>query len=254
MNNEKLNMLRNSALRGSEIEYDGHNIEISIPWQDRSDQLDYEQGIILPKSTLSPWFQDSEFLTAYKKLSNHTLVDIYRCYELYALTKQFKNVEGIILEVGTWKGGTAALLSLAEAGEVYTCDTFSGVVKASESDNFYGGGEHSDTSRGLVEKLLSELNVDNCHILEGIFPDESSDQLPDSPIKLCHIDVDTYASAKDVVDFVWPRMISSGILLFDDFGFSKMAGITKLVYELQATLDNATVIHNLNGHALIIKR
>lgn len=254
MNDNKLTLLRNSALRGSNIAYNGQQLEISIPWQDRSDELDFEQGVILPKSTLSPWFQDPGFKQAYSSVSNHTLVDIYRCYELYMLSKQLRHVEGIILEVGTWKGGTAALLALAEGGEVYTCDTFAGVVKASASDNFYGGGEHSDTSRALVESFFDKLNINNCHILEGIFPDDSAGLLPDAPIKLCHIDVDTYASAKDVAEFAWPRLTHGGMLVFDDFGFSKMAGITKLVYELQDTLEDAMVIHNLNGHALVIKR
>ena len=57
-----------------------------------------------------------------------------------------------VLEVGVWRGGTGCLLaakaqSLNRNATVFLCDTFSGVVKAGEIDNFYKGGEHADTSK-----------------------------------------------------------------------------------------------------------
>ena len=52
--------------------------------------------------------------------------------------------------MGTWRGGTGALLAKSAMlsgmdEKVYLCDTFKGVVKASEDDSVYVGGEHDDT-------------------------------------------------------------------------------------------------------------
>jgi O-methyltransferase len=86
---------------------------------------------------------------------------------------------GALIEVGVWRGGTAALIAtqarnLGLRDKVYACDTFSGVVKAGAEDPDYVGGEHADTSRRSVEELFHKtLNLDNIEILTGIFPEET---------------------------------------------------------------------------------
>jgi O-methyltransferase len=62
-----------------------------------------------------------------------------------------------------------------------------------------------------------------------------------------------YRSAKDVFDWVWPRLEPGGMVVFDDYGFPACPGVTKFVDE-QRLLGDRTVIHNLNGHGLVVKR
>jgi O-methyltransferase len=138
------------------------------------------------------------------------------------------------------------------AAQVYLCDTFSGVVKASDLDPAYVGGEHADTSRGQVEALLARLGLTNTTLLKGIFPDDTGTALEHLRFRLCHIDVDVYQSAKDIVDWVWPRLVVGGVIVFDDFGTASTAGVTRLVEELRGTGDRIT-LHNLNGHAVTVK-
>src|SRR5687768_15119297 len=92
---------------------------------------------IIPLATYAPWDEDHKFLEIYSKIVGYTLVDIYRCYELWALVKQLQQVEGDIIEVGVWKGGTAGILAVANEegrGNIFLADTFTGVVKAGEKD------------------------------------------------------------------------------------------------------------------------
>jgi O-methyltransferase len=49
--------------------------------------------------------------------------------------------------------------------------------------------------------------------------------------RFCHIDVDVYQSAKDIVTWLWPRLAIGGIIVFDDYGFPYSQGITTLVDE-----------------------
>ena len=136
---------------------------------------------------------------------------------------------------------------------VFLCDTFTGVVKAGAKDGEYTGGEHSDTSAEGVKALAAQLGLDNVRVLKGIFPDETARNLDSCRFRLCHIDVDVYDSARDVFDWCWTRLPVGGLVVFDDFGFHDCEGVTRLVTEL-ATRRDVLFLHNLNGHALLIKR
>jgi O-methyltransferase len=140
------------------------------------------------------------------------------------------------------------------AGPVYLCDTFEGVVKAGRNDPGYEGGEHSDTSRHLVEELLGTLGVDNASILQGIFPDATAHLIPESTgFRFCHIDVDVYQSAKEAFQWAWPRICNGGIVVFDDYGFFGCEGVATLVDQEIRGLPGLIVLHNLNGHAVVVK-
>jgi O-methyltransferase len=89
-------------------------------------------------------------------------------------------------------------------------------------------------------------------ILEGIFPDQTAQLIEEERFRFCHIDVDVYDSAKGIVEWVWDKMVVGGIIVYDDYGFEACDGITKYVEE-QIACPDRLVMHNLNGHALIVK-
>jgi SAM-dependent methyltransferase len=216
------------------------------------------QSVIVPDATYSPWHGESAFRQAYDAVAQHTLVDIYRCYSLWRLIEQIAGIGGHVLEVGVWRGGTGCLLGLAmkEAGidsKLYLADTFTGVVKAGADDSDYKGGEHADTTIEIVEALLAANRIDNYAILRGIFPEQTAADIASGPIRFCHIDVDVYQSAKDVFDWVWPRLAVGGMAVFDDYGFARCSGVTKFVNGL-VQRDDLLFVPNLNGHALLIKK
>lgn len=210
---------------------------------------------ILPFATYAPWLSDAEFVDIYNRIVQNTLVDKYRCYELWSLGKQIQTVEGDVLEVGVWRGGTGALLAKSIAGfgkKIYLADTFTGVVKAGERDAGYSGGEHADTSRSLVEALLETCELVNTIILQGVFPEETA-QCVTGKIAMLHCDVDVYLSAKDVVEWTLPRLSPGGVIVFDDYGFDGCEGITRLVNEYRGRPE-FMFFYNLNGHAILYKR
>jgi len=218
---------------------------------------DMPHSLVVPYATYSPWRGDAEFVSAYDAIRGHTLVDPYRCYDLWHLVQQVGNTPGEVLEVGVWRGGTGCLLGLAMkrasiSAQLNLADTFTGVVKAGESDTRYKGGEHADTSSEAVAALLSRNEIINYRILKGVFPDDTAAQVPEGPIRFCHIDVDVYESAKDIFLWVWPRMPEGGIVVFDDYGFQGCEGVTRFVNELNGRPD-AISMHNLNGHAVLVK-
>jgi O-methyltransferase len=230
---------------------------VKLPTRGKRITLPYEE--IHPLATYAPWNADQAFVSTWETIRDYTLVDEYRCWELWMLAEQSAKLQGSIIEVGVWRGGTGALLAKkAELSgikdPVYLCDTFTGVVKASVNDSSYTGGEHADTSRGLVEHLVRDLlHLSNVTLLQGIFPEETGDVIEDErTFRLCHVDVDVYQSARDIVAWIWKRMVVGGIMVYDDYGNKSCPGITKCVNE-QLKEKDRTVIYNLNGHAIVIK-
>ncbi len=214
-------------------------------------------GPVLPEATYSPWNGDEAFLGTYRAIASHTLVDLYRCFELWSLVEQSRKLEGSLIEVGVWRGGTGTLLAERASlcgipGTVYLCDTFTGVVKATEKDPTYRGGEHADSSRSTVERLLASRKLSNARILEGIFPEETGRFVEGELFRLCHIDVDVYQSARDAAEWLWPRVVRGGVIVYDDYGSEGCSGITRHVDE-QASRPDRLVLYNLNGHAVVVK-
>jgi O-methyltransferase len=220
-------------------------------------EFPYEE--IRPRNDYAPWKTDTSFQSIFQVIRNFTLVDIYRAYALWSYVEQVSHLQGNIIEVGVWRGGTGALIAKkAELcnidAEIYLCDTFSGVVKAdSIKDNNYRGGEHSDTTEQIVKDLVEkELKLNRVHILKGIFPDETQDDISNSLFRLCHIDVDVYYSAKHIFEWAWERLVVGGVVIFDDYGFMACKGVTDLVNELKSRND-AFFVYNLNGQGVLIK-
>lgn len=203
----------------------------------------------------APWLDDQEFSKIYESIRQNTLVDRTRCYAHYQLMQQIAVLPGDILEIGTWRGGTAGIFTqMSPKKTVYLADTFEGVVKSSSWEH-YEDKAHSDTTEELVIDFLSkQLGVDNFKILKGIFPEDTGESVADQEWAYVHIDVDVYESAKDTFNFVWDNVVQGGVVVFDDYGFiSACSGVYKFVNEIKDDADKLFVA-NINGHAYIIKR
>jgi O-methyltransferase len=211
-----------------------------------------------PISTYAPWQADEDFQRVYRRTKDNTLVDIWRSYELWSLLGEVSDLSGAVLEVGVWRGGSGVLMAarmadLGLADPVYLCDTWEGVVKTGQEDIYYYDGKHADTSKAIVEALVGRLGLTNVRLLQGVFPEDTASRVTAETLRLVHVDVDVYQSAKDVFEWAWPRLASGGVAVFDDYGFPACPGVTRFVDEQRQRSDRL-VLHNLNGHGLVVKR
>lgn len=219
---------------------------------------EFEYEMMAPQATYAPWLTDNEFRITYEKIKFNTLVDTYRCYELWQLIEQVSKLkEGALIEIGVWRGGTGVLTAVKAKlcginHKFYLCDTFEGVVKAGSKDAIYKGGEHADTSQKIVEDLAHKFSLDNIQILKGIFPEDTASFVKEKSFRYVHIDVDVYQSAVDIVAWVWDKLVIGGVIVFDDYGIACCDGVTRFVNSQRAE-ENRIVIYNINGHAIIIK-
>jgi O-methyltransferase len=219
----------------------------------------YSHELIMPMtSTYSPWHDDAEFRSVYDAIEGNTFVDQYKCYELWEQLGQLGHLDGDVLEVGVWRGGTGVLMAkraerVAPSAAVYLADTFEGVAKATSADPWYKGGEHADTSPEIVQALADRVGV-SVALLIGIFPDATAHTVEDHIFRLVHIDVDVYQSARDVFEWAWPRLVVGGIVVWDDYGAFECEGVATLGRRLfAAQMPFARLVHNVNGHLVLIK-
>lgn len=219
-------------------------------------------SVVFPLANYSPWEDDEEFQKAYSDVKDYTLVDKYRLWELWSIIRQAPP-GGVMVEVGCWRGGSSALTCLSNQlneyggdNKMYAFDTFKGVVNAGRYDPDYHDGDHKDAKISDVHEVFNKLGlVDKKHyeVHQGVFPDETGKILEGKKISFIHMDLDVFVSTRESINYLWGKLLSGGIVVFDDYGFEACKGVTKYVND-QLNRDDMIIIHNLNGHAIIIKK
>jgi len=141
-----------------------------------------------------------------------------------ALQLRDKGVEGDIVECGTYRGGSAAILgtTLSAKQHLWLYDSFAGMPEAGPSDG-PDAGQYSGkgvASKEDVMEILAKLNVParQFTIREGWFSDTFRLPLPDK-VAFLHCDADWHESVMLVLETFYPRVVEGGCIVLDDFGY-----------------------------------
>jgi len=179
----------------------------------------------LYRPLFSPWLGSGEFREVYQRAAPRSLVDPTRCYVLYALAKQALHLGGEYWECGVYKGGTAAMiaeiLSRYNGPQLRLFDTFAGMPETDTSRDLHKAGDFADTSLNAVRQHVGHERLVSYH--EGFIPDTFGG-LEGSSIAFAHVDVDIYQSVLDCCEFIFPRLMQGGFMVFDDYGFPSCPG------------------------------
>jgi O-methyltransferase len=148
---------------------------------------------------------------------------------------------GSFVECGVWRGGSmvAAALTLADLGDttrdLYLFDTFEGMTDPTERDRTYAGvsadAKLSDAERKEGRNYWCIAGIDDVranmaatgypmervHLVRGPVESTIPQHAPDN-IALLRLDTDWYASTKHELEHLYPRLISQGVLIIDDYG------------------------------------
>jgi hypothetical protein len=150
-------------------------------------------------------------------------------------------IEGDFVECGVWRGGSmmAAMLMLKQLGDTsrnfYLFDTYEGMTPPTDKDVMYDGTKAVDVLAGSEKKegptywCIASLddvkqNVystgypkEKIHFVKGRVED-TVPKLAPQKISLLRLDTDWYESTKHEMVFLYPRLVSKGILIIDDYG------------------------------------
>ena len=163
---------------------------------------------------------------------------------------------GDFVECGVWRGGNAIAAADVFArrnrnSKVYLFDTFAGMTAPTEHDVANANGElalaqyerdqrdsHNEWCYASLEDVRNNFKnagvlCDNVRFVKGdVLESLSRDKdLPDE-ISVLRLDTDWYESTKKELEVLWPRLVSGGILMIDDYGY--WGGAKKAVDEFFA--------------------
>ncbi|MCA1560508.1 MAG: TylF/MycF family methyltransferase [Acidobacteria bacterium] len=147
-------------------------------------------------------------------------------------------IPGAIVECGVWKGGSmmATALTLQTASDIrdlYLFDTFEGMTAPTENDVRYDGkpatGLMAAAPRtdqmwavaGLeeVERNMTRTGYppERIHYIKGRVEQTVPAQVPCDEIALLRLDTDWYESTRHELLHLYPRVVSGGVVIFDDY-------------------------------------
>ena len=154
------------------------------------------------------------------------------------------SIEGSLVECGVWKGGSimAALKMLSKLNsferEIYLYDTFEGMSEPTEKDKSFRGESAINAFYSKDEiwkkiECLSQLeevekNVHSVgypkgkvHFIKGKVEDTIPNEKTPDKISLLRLDTDWYESTLHELEHLFPRLVSGGIIIIDDYGHWK---------------------------------
>ncbi len=169
------------------------------------------------------------------------------------LVSKLNGIRSSVAEVGVYKGGTAKLIleTMDNKDTLFLFDTFEGIPNESEYDNVHIKGDFFDSPYSDIVQYFSVFS--NSRVFKGIFPHETGKEIEDQKFKFVHLDVDTYHSYLDSLNFFYDKMISGGYILFDDYNEPSCQGAT-IAVDLFFKDKEENILNNLKGSYYIIKK
>lgn len=156
-----------------------------------------------------------------------------------------KNILGDIVECGVWRGGNILLFSLLLKKydlkkNIWAHDTYEGMSEPTVEDvNFRGidskkileqepkvlvGDTHNIWCYSTIDEVQKNIlahvdDIKNIRFIKGKVEEtlKHEKNLP-KQISLLRLDTDWYESTKVELEVLYPRLVSGGILIIDDYG------------------------------------
>lgn len=180
---------------------------------------------------------DQDFLNSYQIVKNRTMLGVEVLYDLYNSVRFLdkNNIEGSIIEIGTWNCGALALCGLITNldRELIGFDTFEGHPEPESYEIDIRGANMLDRwkvfnnnneewcgadyleSQSWLRKLFPK--TPRFQLIKGNF-NETFSSVDVSDLALLRIDIDWYKESKLALETFWPLLKTGGILILDDYG------------------------------------
>jgi len=163
-------------------------------------------------------------------LSNEKLWYFYNTVNLFS---GYINNNGEWWELGVWNGGSARMLVNIKQNHLYSIpalrlfDNYTGIVESTPGVDGFPIGQMA-TQEKIAKKTVGEFDWVKWHT--GIIPTTFSG-LEGCELSFVHLDVDTYKTHVECLNFVWSRLIRFGVILLDDYDDQYCKGVPKACNE-----------------------
>ncbi len=215
---------------------------------------------------------DPLFNPLYEKAQRHTQMTAtdnrLRRERHYVLTQLLQRValsRGDVCEAGCWRGLSAyqiasiiRMISPSPGPVFHIFDSFQGLSEIGAHDRYERDRRPVEQVRQQFSCPIEQVkrNLQEFPFIEyhpGWIPDRFAD-VEERRFSFVHIDVDLYQPIRDSFDFFYPRLITGGIMVFDDYGCVQFPGAKKAVDEALEGRDGDFFLSLASGQAFLIKR
>lgn len=156
--------------------------------------------------------------------------------ELLANEIYTNNIGGDVAEFGVYKGEFSHYIrSIFHGKELYMFDTFDG-FREEENEKEVALGRCNDsfseafkqTSENFVKGIFCEDEVENIHIVQGLFPEslQKYPNLKNQKFAFVSLDFDYEDSIFEGLKYAYPRLEKGGYIMLHDYN-SKLTGVKK---------------------------
>ena len=185
---------------------------------------------------------DEQAREVIRAVQPYTMTSMDKLFGLISATRYLarNDIPGAVVECGVWRGGSMhavarTLLSVDETSRhLYLFDTFQGMPPPSDKDVRHDGSSAAELleARSRKSNIWAVATLDDVkegfaqlaypagqvHFVEGLVEDTVPDNAPEQ-IALLRLDTDWYESTRHELEHLYPRLVSGGVLIVDDYGY-----------------------------------
>ena len=181
----------------------------------------------------------------------HSMVIKSAFNSIYHEKHKIDLLDGDIVECGVWRGGMSLFLTkLFPNKKIWLADSYDGFQDIDEAlyktdkvnDPHVKGSPIRQGLAGMPLERVKELfNTfgeganPNVNYLKGYVKDTLEPKTcPIDKIALLRIDVDAYSATKEVLEFLYPKVVSGGMIIFDDANIGSARVAIEEFYEKES--------------------
>ena len=157
----------------------------------------------------------------------------YEAINLYRLVERVSRLEGNIAELGSYQGGSAGIIALANKSKkkIRLFDTFSGITGITQGVDKVQEGDFA--TPGGVEEVKTFLNhyMDSIVIHQGSIPKTLSQIPAEETFSLVNLDLDIYQPTLEGLRFFYDKMTPGGVIVVHDYHSKSCPGVKAAVDE-----------------------
>jgi hypothetical protein len=201
-----------------------------------------------------------DYLETWEMVKPYTMISPERGWALAEAVRYVcrRKLPGDFVECGVWKGGACLLASCVLAREetdssrrIWLYDTFEGMVDPTPEDRIAASGQLLTErnpagwwAAGVeeVKESLKKSPLDpSCFVFVAGRVEETLEKHVPEQIAILRLDTDWYESTRMELEVLYPRLVSGGILIIDDYGH--FTGARKAVDEYFARKSLPMLLH-----------
>lgn len=209
-----------------------------------------------PEVWYSPWRGNLEFQAVYEKVASQTLISERKLFDLFSLARQVTHFRsGTILEIGSYRGGSGALLAavLPQMQLILWDNWGKPVVEDSYFiQKTYAASDDLLQAQVLVRALQSPDAL-SCNFVSDIFPDSQIIDSHNGEYNFVHFDIYDENAFVEGMALIWPKLSVGGIFVCGGYGAISLSKLTEEV-NLFVKRHDCTFIQSQSGLGVIIKR